>query len=129
MIVVPIEHVDVPEEEEEEEEEGEEDVFEPPVFKRRRLRFVVANPNEKSRGPAPTNPPILPNYFLILLKEGEQNDYVADWGRCCIAGTAGSNESPLMLTKTRCHLDLRNVVFNADPARSPAPKCGDGRSN
>ena len=90
-------------------ESDEEEEDQPPVFKRRRLRFLVANPNKKSRGPAPAEPPVLPNYFTILLKEAEQNDLIHDWGRCCIAGTASNNDSPLMLTKTRCHLDLRTV--------------------
>ena len=44
----------------------------------------------------------------MLLAEGLQNDYITDWGRCCIAGT-GVGSSAMLVSKQKCYLDLSAV--------------------
>ena len=99
---------------EEEEEEEEEYVFhhQPPTghgVKRRKLRFLTANNLLlKKRTPEKSIKPQLPSQFVVLLEEGLQNDYITDWGRCCVAGTGNSGSSSLT-SKQKCFVDLTNL--------------------
>jgi hypothetical protein len=49
----------------------------------------------------------LPNQFV---EEGLQNDYITDWGCCCVAGM-GSSGSSSLTCKQKCFVDLNNFDF------------------
>ena len=122
-----------PEEAAEEEEEEEEELPEPaapnenpvreeeeevaaavalPVgeTKKRKVKFLVASAQTPlaRTGPLGGAAKKLPKQFVVLLAEGLQNDYITDWGRCCIAGT-GVGSSAMLVSKQKCYLDLSAV--------------------
>lgn len=74
--------------------------------KRRKLKYLVAG-TPPTRNPDPTSDQA-PKQFTILLEEGIQNDYITDWGRCCIAGT-GTISSSFLVSKQKCFVDLSSV--------------------
>lgn len=77
--------------------------------KRRKLRFLTANNLLiKKRTPERSIKPQLPSQFVVLLEEGLQNDYITDWGRCCVAGT-GSSGSSSLTSRQKCFVDLTNL--------------------
>jgi len=104
----------VPPEPVEQEEEEEEYIFHhQPTgqwgVKRRKLRFLTANNLLiKKRTPERSIKPQLPSQFVVLLEEGLQNDYITDWGRCCVAGT-GSSGSSSLTSRQKCFVDLTNL--------------------
>ena len=53
---------------------------------------------------------MLPETVVLLLDEAKHNDFVSDWGRCCVAGTL-SVAGHTMLTKQKCYLDPRSVSY------------------
>ena len=75
--------------------------------KRRKLKYLVAG-TPPIRHDAADTVTDMPKQFTILLEEGIQNDYITDWGRCCIAGT-GSKTSAFVVSKQKCFLDLSSV--------------------
>ncbi len=94
-------------------EEEEEDIvhYQPAGqgVKRRKLRFLTANNLlNKKRTPEKSVKAQLPSQFVVLLEEGLQNDYITDWGRCCVAGT-GSSGSSSLTSKQKCFVDLNNL--------------------
>ena len=83
----------------------------PVAFKRKQLRFVLANAKRPRREPEQeVAVPVLPETVVLLLDEAQQNNFVTDWGRCCVAGTL-SVAGHSMLSKQRCYLDPRSVSF------------------
>ena len=98
------------EEEEEEEEVAAAVALPVGETKKRKVKFLVASAQTP---PARTGPlggaaKKLPKQFVVLLAEGLQNDYITDWGRCCIAGT-GVGSSAMLVSKQKCYLDLSAV--------------------
>ena len=78
--------------------------------KRRPLRFLVANThNPKKRTLTNSIKEKLPKQFVLMLEEGRQNDYITDWGRCCVAAT-GSSGSYSLSSKQKCFIDLTNLT-------------------
>ena len=83
----------------------------PVVFKRKQLRFVLANAKRPRREPEQeVAVPVLPDTMVLLLDEAKQNDFVMNWGRCCVAGTLNvANHT--MVSKKKCYLDPRCVSY------------------
>ena len=79
----------------------------PAILKRRRQRFLTTTGARKRRWDQPA-PLALTNYFIVLLDEAEKNNYIANWGRCCIVGTVKS-DSPFVIDKRKCFIDLTSV--------------------
>ena len=50
----------------------------------------------------------LPEHYFVVLEEAKKNDYISEWGRCCVAGTAKS-DSPMLTTKNKCYVDLQRI--------------------
>jgi hypothetical protein len=98
-----------------EEYEGEAgDVFVEPAFRRDRLRYLAGNARRKRRMPQQEEPELaLPESLLLLLENGEeQNDFVADWGRCCVAANLSGGK---VTSKAKCYADLsitEDLVFH-----------------
>ena len=107
------------EEEEEEEEVGPEEAPEvrpegyetpppspPPNFVSKRRRHLVGNAEPTKR--CTDLQGTLPVQYILLSEEGDKNDYVTDWGRCCIAGV-GTAASPVLLNKNACYFDVKKT--------------------
>ncbi len=117
---VPAGAAETPAEEEEQEEQEEEEAQQQQQeqeqlqqqeqsIKRRKIRFLVASTQTPiKRTPEASAGPKLPKNYVVLLEEGDQNDYISDWGRCCVAGT-GSSNSTLLMTRQKCFLDMTTV--------------------
>ena len=102
---------EVPEEEAEEEEEEEEEEAEPrtpPIFQRERLRFLVGNAPRKRRWNRDENlAGDLPDGYLLVLENAErEDDFMTDYGRCCIAATVLNNR---VVTKNKCFVDWQSL--------------------
>ena len=90
------------------------DVFVEPAFRRDRLRYLAGNARRKRRMPQQEEPDLtLPENLLLLLENGEeQNDFVADWGRCCVAANLSGGK---VTSKAKCYADLsitEDLVFH-----------------
>jgi len=99
-----------PEEEAEEEEEEEEEAEPrtPPIFQRERLRFLVGNAPRKRRWNRDENlAGDLPDGYLLVLENAErEDDFMTDYGRCCIAATVLNNR---VVTKNKCFVDWQSL--------------------
>ena len=117
--VVPVQPPAAAEEEEEEEEVGPEEAPEvrpegyetpppspPPNFVSKRRRHLVGNAEPTKR--CTDLQGTLPVQYILLSEEGDKNDYVTDWGRCCIAGV-GTAASPVLLNKNACYFDVKKT--------------------
>ena len=84
------------------------------TFRRDRLRYLVGNTRRKRRMP-PQDPDYLDrpeNLILILDNSDKQNDFIYEWGRCCVAANIQGNK---VTSKTKCFVDVRNeqeLIFN-----------------
>ena len=96
------------EEEEEEEEEEEAEPLPPPIFQRERLRFLVGNAPRKRRWNRDENlAGDLPDGYLLVLENAErEDDFMTDYGRCCIAATVLNNR---VVTKNKCFVDWQSL--------------------
>lgn len=70
--------------------------------------MVASTQTHIKRATAASGSPKLPKNYVVLLEQGDQNDYISDWGRCCVAGT-GSSDSTMLVTKQKCFLDMTTV--------------------
>ena len=82
--------------------------------RRDRLRYLVGNTRRKRRMPVQQAPELALTENLILILENceKQNDFIYEWGRCCIAANI---EGGKVVSKTKVFLDIRNqqdLIFN-----------------
>ena len=92
--------------------EGEVATGEP--VRRDRLRYLVGNTRRKRRMPVQQAPELALTENLILILENceKQNDFIYEWGRCCIAANI---EGGKVVSKTKVFLDIHNqqdLIFN-----------------
>ena len=84
------------------------------TFRRDRLRYLVGNTRRKRRMPA-QEPPFMDrpeNMLLILDNSEKQNDFIYEWGRCCVAANIQGGK---VVSKIKCFVDVRNeqeLIFN-----------------
>ena len=99
---------DEEDEEEEEEEEEEAEPPPPPIFQRERMRFLVGNAPRKRRWERDENLAAdLPDGYLLVLENAErEDDFMTDYGRCCIAATVLNNR---VVTKNKCFVDWQSL--------------------
>ena len=82
--------------------------------RRDRWRYLVGNTRRKRRMPVQQAPELALTENLILILENceKQNDFIYEWGRCCIAANI---EGGKVVSKTKVFLDIRNqqdLIFN-----------------
>ena len=104
-------------EEGEEEGEGEPPEPEPPrppsPFRRSRLRFLAGTGPRKRRWNRGENEQLdFPDGFLLVLENAErEDDFITDYGRCCIAATVLNNR---VVSKNKCYVNwesLQHLTF------------------
>ena len=77
---------------------------EPEPFTRERNRFLVGNAVRKRRWPGQEDEATLPAGLLLVLENAlQENDFITDYGRCCVAATIIDRK---VVTKNRCYLNL-----------------------
>ena len=73
-------------------------------FTRERNRFLVGNAVRKRRWPGQEDEATLPAGLLLVLENAlQENDFITDYGRCCVAATIIDRK---VVTKNRCYLNL-----------------------
>ena len=84
------------------------------LFRRDRLRYLVGNARRKRRMPAQNDlDAALPGDLILIMENSDiQNDFVSEWGRCCIAANIQGGK---VTSRIKCFIDLRNqeeLIFN-----------------
>ena len=73
-------------------------------FMRERKNFLVGNASRKRRWPGQQDANTLPNGLLLVLENAlQENDFITDYGRCCVAATIFEQK---VVTKNKCYLNL-----------------------
>ena len=76
----------------------------PEPFTRSRPRFLVGNSSRKRRWPGQPDENTLPTGVLLVLENAlQENDFITDYGRCCVAATILDGK---VVTKNKCYINL-----------------------